>query len=182
MITVESESLILQPHSFTCFEISSVIFLHSSAALLLFAGISHKSPEKTNNFWESFPAPPAFASELPSKDALLQLSSIKSSSQASSDYAPATGGMLRISNMTLMGNGINWSFGKNGEVNLCLCFQLAKDGPVPGAAAPSRTAASGSWSWLCCLSMLAILIPVFKLGSYLWARWVLVSKAGGVGI
>ncbi|KAK4790042.1 hypothetical protein SAY86_017346 [Trapa natans] len=134
------------------------------------SGLGHKSPEKTSSFWESLPAPPAFASEFPSKDALLQLSSIKSSQASSGYYDASTSGMLRINNMTLMGNEVNWSFSKNGKVNLCLCFQLAKDGPVLGAA-PSRTAVSGPWSWLCCLSMLAVFVPLtFKLGSYLWSH------------
>lgn len=139
--------------------------------MLLYADFNHDSPEKTSNFWESLPAPPAFASEFPSKDALLQLSSIKSSSHASSSSIQSTAGMLRIRNMTLTGNGVDWSFGKNGEVNLFLSFQLAKDGPIPGGASSSKAATSGSWSWLYCLFLSAVFIPMsFKLGSYLCAN------------
>ncbi|KAJ6317417.1 hypothetical protein OIU76_013036 [Salix suchowensis] len=93
------------------------------------------------------PAPPALASEFPSKDAALRLQS------ASSSSIHVTAGMIRIESMSLGGNGTDWSFGKNGNVNIILSLGLPQQGG-PASLVPMTSVFSGkaepvvSWGWL----------------------------------
>ncbi|KAH7537063.1 hypothetical protein FEM48_Zijuj03G0052400 [Ziziphus jujuba var. spinosa] len=73
--------------------------------------------KRASHMLGSIPAPPAFASEFPTKEAALQLNS---AAQSSSSVH-----MIRIRNMTLDGSGMDLSFGKNEDVNLVLSFGVS---------------------------------------------------------
>ncbi|KAH7517691.1 hypothetical protein FEM48_Zijuj09G0091300 [Ziziphus jujuba var. spinosa] len=74
--------------------------------------------KRASHMLGSIPTPPAFASEFPTKEAALQLNSAAKSSSS----VHVTAGMIRIRNMTLIGSGMDLSFGKNEDVNLVLSF------------------------------------------------------------
>lgn len=69
----------------------------------------------------SIPAPPAFASEFPTNEEALRLNSAAQSSSS----VHVTAGMIRIRNMTLDGSGMDFSFGKNEDVDLILSFGVS---------------------------------------------------------
>ncbi|XP_057979271.1 NAC domain-containing protein 78-like isoform X2 [Malania oleifera] len=71
----------------------------------------------------SIPAPPAYASELPTKDAILQLNSDAQSSSSIN----VTARMIQIQNMTMSGDRMDWSFPKNGNINLTVYFGLPSE-------------------------------------------------------
>ncbi|OMO88835.1 No apical meristem (NAM) protein [Corchorus capsularis] len=76
--------------------------------------------KKPSQMLGSFPAPPAFASEFPSKDVALKFNS---AAQASSSVH-VMAGMIRITNMNSSGTLLDWSYNKNGNVNIVLSFSL----------------------------------------------------------
>ncbi|XP_058182013.1 NAC domain-containing protein 53-like isoform X1 [Rhododendron vialii] len=94
------------------------------------SGNLHPLTKQVNRKLGSIPAPPAFASEFPTKEAALLLSS----SAHSSSPTQITAGMIQISNMTANGNRAYWSFGKNSDVNIVLSFGLSPDDPNPTKA------------------------------------------------
>ncbi|XP_038994409.1 NAC domain-containing protein 78-like [Hibiscus syriacus] len=83
-------------------------------------GTKYPFIKQASHMLGGFPAASAFASELPSKDATLKLNS--ASHASSSDHVMA--GMIRITNMSSSGNRLDWSYNKNGSVNIVLSFNL----------------------------------------------------------
>ncbi|KAK2969057.1 hypothetical protein RJ640_021096, partial [Escallonia rubra] len=78
--------------------------------------------KQANRMLGNIPAPPAYASEFPSKDAMLQLNSASQSSSA----VHVTAGVIQIRNMSLTDGGVDWSFGKHGCLNIVLSFGLSR--------------------------------------------------------
>ncbi|GFP94266.1 NAC domain-containing protein 78 [Phtheirospermum japonicum] len=76
--------------------------------------------KKASHMLGSIPAPPAFAAEFPSKDAVLRLNSL---SQPSSSVH-VTAGMIQIRNLITDGN--NQSLGKHENFNIVLSFGFAR--------------------------------------------------------
>ncbi|CAA3027296.1 NAC domain-containing 78-like [Olea europaea subsp. europaea] len=117
----------------------------------------------------SFPAPPAFASEFPSKNATLPLNSASSS-------AHVTAGMIQIRNLTVDGNGTYQSFSKNLNFNIVLSFGLSR-GDNGSANLESRvsilsgkTVSATSRGWFDFIFLwVLILYMSFKIGSYICA-------------
>lgn len=66
------------------------------------------------------PAPFASASDAPTKDVALRLNSAIQSSSS----VHLTAGMIQIRDTTLSGNGVDWSYGKSGNINFMLSFGL----------------------------------------------------------
>ncbi|KAB5539003.1 hypothetical protein DKX38_016536 [Salix brachista] len=118
----------------------------------------------------NIPAPPALASEFPSKDAVLRLH------PASSSSINVTAGMIRIENMSLGGNGMEWSFGKNGNVNIILSFGLPQQGG-PDCLVPMNSLFRGktesvvSRGWLYLIFFWVLLLSVsYKIGTCICAK------------
>ena len=83
-------------------------------------GTKYPFIKQASHMLGSFPAPPAFASEFPSKDAALKLNSAAHASNSVHVMA----GMIRITNTTSSGNQLDGSYSKNGNVNIVLSFNL----------------------------------------------------------
>ena len=83
-------------------------------------GTKYPFIKQASHMLGSFPAPPAFASEFPSKDAALKLNSAAHASNSVHVMA----GMIRITNTTSSGNRLDGSYSKNGNVNIVLSFNL----------------------------------------------------------
>ncbi|KAK4835381.1 hypothetical protein QYF36_009015 [Acer negundo] len=118
-------------------------------------------------------APPAFASEFPTKEAALRLNSM---AQASSSVH-VTAGMIRIRNVTLIGTGMDWSFGKNGDVNIVLSFDVSQSDARPANLVPVSSYLSGKTGSLVPRSLfllmffwVLILSVSFKIGSYIYTK------------
>ncbi|XP_030440262.1 NAC domain-containing protein 78-like [Syzygium oleosum] len=117
----------------------------------------------------SFPAPPAFAAEFPVKNVALHLNS---AAQPSSS-AHVTAGMIRIRNMNLVGSGMDWSVGKNGELNIVLSFGMSQAdvSPINSGLLSRKTPSVVSWSWCFFLFFWIILISVsVKVGTSIYSR------------
>ncbi|GAV64750.1 NAM domain-containing protein [Cephalotus follicularis] len=120
----------------------------------------------------SIPAPPAFASEFPTKDAVIRLNSEGQSSSS----VHVTAGIVRIRNITISGGGMEWSYGKNGDLNILLSFDLSHDFVSPSSV-PMSNLLSGkagpvlSRSWIFLMFFwVAILSVSFKIASYIYTR------------
>ncbi|XP_052199338.1 NAC domain-containing protein 53-like isoform X2 [Diospyros lotus] len=117
---------------------------------------------------ENIPAPPAFASEFPSKTAALQLNSASDSSSS----VHVTAGMIQIRNITLTSSGTHWSLGKHVDVNIIFSLDLPQNvassaGLEPMAGLLLGKAGSRSWFYLIFFWVL-ILSVSFKIGSYIY--------------
>lgn len=117
-------------------------------------------------------APPAFASEFPSKNAALRMNS---SSEASSSSIHVTG-LIQITNMTVSGNGTDGLLGKHGNYNILLSFGLSQRGdssiPLESVVSilPGKTISTVSWCWFYYLFLwVLILSTTFKIGTFIRA-------------
>lgn len=138
------------------------------------AGFKHALFNKTSHMWGSLPAPPAFASEHPIKDAALRLNSAAHSSSS----VHVTAGMMRIRSFTLSSSGVEWSVGKNGELNIVLSFGISHDGATlapssaytPGLLS-SKMPSIGSWCWVVLLVLWILVLSVCpKMGVAIYSR------------
>lgn len=118
--------------------------------MLLFADFKHAFLKQASHMLGGFPAPPAFASGYPLKDAALRLNSAGHASSS----VHVTAGMIRIRSVTLSSSGIEWSVGKNGELNMVLSFGISQDDIIlsPSSAYTPGLLSSKmhpiiSWSW-----------------------------------
>ncbi|KAF3434099.1 hypothetical protein FNV43_RR25202 [Rhamnella rubrinervis] len=121
----------------------------------------------------SIPAPPAFASELPTKEAALR----QNSTAQSSGSIHVTAGMIRITNMTLDGSGMDWYYGKSEDVNLVLSLGLLQADVNSVAGVPLARMLSGktgleiSRCFFFFLFIWVLIISLsFKIGSHFYTR------------
>ncbi|XP_058204858.1 NAC domain-containing protein 78-like isoform X2 [Rhododendron vialii] len=124
--------------------------------------IQYPFPNKASCMLESISAPPAFASDFPSKDAAaLRLSSTAHSSNS----IHVTAGIIRIRNMTSGGNGTYWSLSKDVDVNIVISFGLSHN----DASLEPKSGSGMSWGWLYLLFLWVLIISMsFKIGSYMY--------------
>ncbi|XP_022745526.1 NAC domain-containing protein 78-like [Durio zibethinus] len=121
----------------------------------------------------SFPAPPAFASEFPSKDAALKLNSVAHASSS----AHVMAGMIRVTNMTSSGNQLNWSYDKNGNISFVLSFSLPRGDINSSSFLPMANLLSGksasvvSRGWIFLMLFWVLIISVsLKFGACIYTR------------
>lgn len=121
----------------------------------------HPLTKQANRKLASIPAPPAFASEFPTKEAALLLSS----TAHSSNPAQITAGMIQISNMTTVsGNRAYWSIGKNSNVNFVLSFGLSPDEPNP-----TKAGTAGLPCWLYMIFFWVLIVSVScRIGTFFY--------------
>ncbi|XP_074357514.1 NAC domain-containing protein 53-like [Apium graveolens] len=119
----------------------------------------------------NYPAPPAFASEFPRKDAALRFNS------ASPSSIHVTAGIIQIRNMSLRGTGISWSYGKDGRLNVVLSFGLSRVDDISAESEPAssiipnkaHSAVYRGWFYFMCMWVLFLTMS-FKIGSYICAK------------
>ncbi|XP_022765484.1 NAC domain-containing protein 78-like isoform X1 [Durio zibethinus] len=136
-------------------------------------GTNYPFIKKASQMLGSFPAPPAFASEFPSKDAALKLNSLTHASSS----VHVTAGMIRIPNMTSSGNRLDWSYSKNGNVNLVLSFSLPQGDINSSSFLPMARLLSGktgsvvSRGWFVMMLFFVLIISVsLKFGTCIYTR------------
>lgn len=115
-------------------------------------------------------APPAFASEFPTKDAALRLAHAAQSSNS-------VAGMIQIRNTSLSGNGVDWSFGKNGTIDLVLCFALPQGDAnstsfdTMASLLSGKTISAMSRSWFYLMFFWVLILSVsYTIGSCVYTR------------
>jgi hypothetical protein len=113
----------------------------------------------------NIPAQPAFASEFPSKNAILKLNSEGQSSSS----VHVTADVIRIRNMTLNASGMEWSYGKDGNLNVVFSFNLSQDVVPPTMSPKARVVISRSW-YLLMFFWVLILSASFKIASSIYTR------------
>ncbi|CAH8260007.1 unnamed protein product [Arabidopsis lyrata] len=101
--------------------------------------------KKASHMLAAIPAPPAFASELPTKDAAIRLHAAQSSGSVH-----VTAGMITISD----GN-MGWSYGKNGNFDLILSLGL-----VQGNTASEKSGNSSAWAMLIFMCLWVLVLSV----------------------
>ena len=120
----------------------------------------------------NIPAPPAFASELPSKDMAARLSAAVQSSSS----VHMTAGMIRIRDLTVGASGrVQWSLDKIGNVNVLLSFDLPEDVSHTGLGSlshilSSKVTAALSRGWLRSMLWVLVFAASFKIGSFIYAK------------
>ncbi|KAA3453375.1 NAC domain-containing protein 53 [Gossypium australe] len=102
-------------------------------------GTKYPFMKRASHMLGSLPAPPAFASEFPPKDAAIKLNS--ASHASSSVHVMA--GMIRITDTTSSGNRLDWSYGKNGNLNIVLSFSLPQGDISSSSFLPMASLLSG---------------------------------------
>lgn len=136
------------------------------------SGYQYPFMKQASQMLGSIPAPPAFASEFPSKDVALHLSS---ASQPSSS-AHITAGMIQIRNMGRQGT--DWYLEKQGRYNVTLSFGFSRGEDnstvlesavriLPGKA--NNSSASNSWFYFIFFWVLLLSIS-FKIGTWICAQ------------
>lgn len=123
--------------------------------------------KKASQMLGDIPAPPAFALEFPTKDAVLQLNSAAPSSSS----VHVTAGFIRIRNVSV--NGIDQSFGKNADVDLFLSFGPSH--PIMNSAAMDSISGKTESMFTRGLFMFVFIWVLifslsFKIGSYIHTR------------
>lgn len=118
----------------------------------------------------SIPAPPAFAAEFPSKDAVLRFTSVPQSSSS----MHVTTGMIQIRNSNMGGNGTNLSSAKHGKLNVVLSFGFSRgdDGSSSLESSvsivPGKTASTISRGWLYFIFFWVLVLSVsFQIGTHI---------------
>lgn len=127
-------------------------------------------PKRFSHFLDSFPAPPAFASEFPPKDIALRLHSAAQSSNH------VTAGMIRVTNITLRGNETDWTLGKNGGFNFVISSDFSQPNNISDMLVPLSGLLSGKsaflvshcWFFLMLFSVLILSLSC-KIGSCMYA-------------
>ncbi|XP_011031619.1 PREDICTED: NAC domain-containing protein 78-like isoform X2 [Populus euphratica] len=135
------------------------------------SGFKYPFIKQASHMLGKIPAPPALASEFPSKDAALRIQS------ASSSSIHVTAGMIRIENMSLGGNGAEWSFGKNGNIDVIFSFGLPQQEGGPASWVPMTSLFSGkaesvvSRGWLFLMFFWVLILSVsYKIGTCICAK------------
>lgn len=119
----------------------------------------------------NIPAPPAFASDYPTKDATLRLGS------ASSSSIRVTAGIIHIRDVTLSGSEMDLSLGKHGHVNVVLSFSLSRVNGYAADTQPASTILSDksdsaiTRAWFYYMFMWVLFLTMsFKIGSFICAN------------
>lgn len=114
-------------------------------------------------------APPALASEFPTKDATLRLNS------ASASSIRVSAGILQTSNVTLGRAGVKWSYGKHDLANIVLSVGLSRGDDSsdfqPSSGIVSEEANSTiSWGWFYFLLIWVLALSTsFKMVTYIYS-------------
>ncbi|XP_061363811.1 NAC domain-containing protein 53 isoform X2 [Gastrolobium bilobum] len=86
------------------------------------SGNTNPFVKQAHKLLASIPAPPAFASEFPTKEIALRLHPAAQSSNS----AHVTTGMMSITDITFRGNAMDWMVGKNGGFNAIISTEFSQ--------------------------------------------------------
>lgn len=124
--------------------------------------------KRASNMLGNIHAPPAFASEYPSKDIAIQLNSAAQTSSS----VHVTAGMVHIRNLTSNVDLVNSLYGKNSDVNIILSF--ARPGGSDDSSVRSQKnvimGPRGSFLFFFMLFWVLILSVSFKVGSCIYSH------------
>lgn len=126
--------------------------------------------KQASNLLGDVSAPPALASEFPTKDATLRLNS------ASASSISVSAGILQTSNVTLGRAGVKWSYGKRDLANIVLSVGLSRGDDYNADFQPSsgfvseKANSTISWGWFYFLSMWVLVLSTsFKIVTYIYS-------------
>lgn len=121
------------------------VFCFADGSIHNYADYKYPFLKKASHMLAAIPAPPAFASELPTKDAAIRLHAAQSSGSVH-----VTAGMITISD----GN-MGWSYGKNWNFDLILSLGL-----VQGNTASEKSGNSSAWAMLIFMCLWVLVLSV----------------------
>lgn len=126
--------------------------------------------KQASNLLGDVSAPPALASEFPTKDATIRLNS------ASASSIRVSAGILQTRNVTLGRAGVKWSYGKHDLANIVLSVGLCRGDDYstdlqPSSAIVSEKANSTiSWGWFYFLLMWVLVLSTsFKIATFIYS-------------
>ncbi|KAL1817400.1 NAC domain-containing protein 53 isoform X2 [Daucus carota subsp. sativus] len=126
--------------------------------------------KQASNLLGDISAPPALASEFPTKDATLRLNA------ASASSFRVSAGILQTRHVTLGRAGVKWSYGKHDLANIVLSVGLSRGDDYSAALQPSSGTISEtsnsavSWGWFYYLFMWVLVLSTsFKIGTYIYS-------------
>ncbi|KAL9251945.1 NAC domain-containing protein [Drosera capensis] len=126
--------------------------------------LKHPLNKHLNRMLGNIPAPPAYASELPSKVVASQLNG----DTPSPGPVHVTTGMVRLTGSSFGVNALQWSLDKLGNVNVVLSFELTES---HGLASPSKMASAVSRGLFCFLFFSFLILAVsVKIGTCIYAK------------
>lgn len=144
-----------------------------SKSTLSKSAIQYPCLSQASRILGNIPAPPAFASELPTKDMAARLSAAVHSSSS----VHVTAGMIRIRDNAATGPGsrLQWSVDKMGNVNVLLSFDLPGDANEAGLSSlpsilSSKVADAFSGGWLRSMLWAVVFAISYKCGSFIYAQ------------
>nr|WLO57460.1 NAC transcription factor 1 [Rheum palmatum] len=133
---------------------------------------SYSFMKQASQMLGNFPASPAFASELPTKDIAAKLHAVMHSSEP--PVHVADGKTTRIRDVSVNDNAMNWSLDKRGNVNVVLSFNLPEGivGPAGIQALTglmSRKMTSRGWLYVLFFAVMVFCISA-KVDTCIYAR------------
>ncbi|KAK7278608.1 hypothetical protein RJT34_23640 [Clitoria ternatea] len=132
------------------------------------AGNTNAFVNQANKLLASIPAAPAFALEFPTKEIAHGLHP----GGQSSNSAHITAGMISITNITLRGNAMDWTVGKNGGFNAIISSEYSQpsgNAAVSGLVS-SKTAFVLSHGWIFVVGFSVLILSVScKIGSIMYS-------------
>lgn len=136
----------------------------------LIADPQYQFLKQASNLLGDVSAPPALASEFPTKDATLRLNS------ASASSFRVSAGILQTRNVTLGRAGVKLSYGKHDLANIVLSVGLSRGDGYSTNLQPSsgivleKANSSISWGWFYFLLMWVVALSTsFKIATYIYS-------------
>lgn len=118
-----------------------------------------------NRMLGNIPAPPAFASEFPTKDMAHRLTSQPSSP------VHVTAGMIQIRDMSLSSN---WSLNKNGNIDIIFSVSLPQQNmslDTSSGSVSGKTLSTISRGWYCLMFFWVLMLSVsLKMGNFIYSQ------------
>lgn len=145
----------------------------NSDAKKLASDFQHPCIKQASRMLESIPAPPAFASEFPSKEAALRLNSAAQSSSS----IHVTAAIIQIRTTSLNGSATEWAYAKNGNANSILSFEMPHGDVNPASfelmdsMLSRKTGSVLARCWVYLMFFWVLFVSVsFKVGIYICAK------------
>nr|QSD99905.1 NAC family transcription factor [Melilotus albus] len=119
--------------------------------------------KQANKLLANIPAPPAFASEFPTKEFAIGIHPAAESSNS----AHITTGMISITDISYRGNAIDWMAGKNGGINTIISTGFTQTAATGLVCKKTAFMLSHGWVYLMGFSVMILSLSL-KIGSFMY--------------
>ncbi|CAL5201893.1 unnamed protein product [Lathyrus oleraceus] len=137
------------------------------------SGDANAFVKQANNLLARIPAPPAFASEFPTKEFAIGIHPATGSSNSA--HITAGMSMISITDITFGGNAMDWMVGKNGGFHTIMSSEFSQTDVNSATLVPtsglvcSKTAFMLSHGWVFLMGFSVVILSLsFKIGSFMY--------------